>query len=255
VSGSHSRWSRYSSGPQSRWPAAARRAWAISYQGSRARASPGLGLAWPGPTAARAGASSRPGSGRIAALADPDLWLPPGMARAPPGLGGAPGTGGALGAAGRFRTCLRGKGAGGLLGACRAGPPTEPAAARPAAADPAEAGPGAAGPPAVGPPAVGPPAVGRASVGRGADCGSSGQGGPGRVAGHAGRPAGRPSAVRESAGSRSAGSRSAGNGTIVGGLNDGRAAAASIRRAAGGQPSSRRCRPLVAVGPVGRVAA
>ena len=279
MSGSHSRWMSCSSAPQSRRPAAARRAWAISYQGSRAWASADPGLA---PAAPRASASPRPaaplrasaslrpwavrpgvpwrccppsgpgasvraGSSRIAARPCPDRWLPPGMA-------GAPGT------AGRLRGVLRGKAA----GARRAVPAAGCAAAAgpvggcPAEGCPAEGCPAggcpAGGCPAGGCPAGGCPAAGPAAGGSSGHCRRcwSGQGGPDRRVGQAGGPAGG-----WSTGAGSAGRGMAGRGLAAGGLNaGGRATAAATRPTAGrtDQPSSRRCRPLGAAGPVGRCA-
>ena len=135
---------------------------------------------------------------------------------APPAV--APGTAGAPGMAGRLRTVLRGKEGGGWPGAGWVRP-----TAGFALAGFALAGAGSG--------------TGRCGCGW---AGSSGQGGPGRRPGHPGESAGRPPA---------------GGRSLAGGSSDGRATAASIRPASAGQPSSRRCLPLVATGPVGRGAA
>jgi hypothetical protein len=66
---------------------------------------------------------------------------------------------------------------------------------------------------------------------------------------------GSPLRGSQSAGAGSAGGRPVHGWLAADGLNDGRATVLSIRAAAGGQPSSRRCRPLAAAGPVGRGAA
>jgi hypothetical protein len=199
--------------------------------------------------------------------------------------GAAPGT------AGRLRTVRRGRGGGEPPEECRAGLAVRPAAAGPGPG-PGAARPGleAAGPAAG---ASGPVAAGPDGCGRDIWSGHGGRGRrDGHGAGPAGSPlpgsplpgtalpgsplpgsplpgsplpgsplpgsplCGSPLRGSQSAAAGAAGGRPASGWLAAGGFNDGRATALSIRAAAaGGQPSSRRCRPLAAAGPVGRGAA
>ena len=222
-------------------------------------------------------ASTRPcpslgaGARRIAALPWPDRRLPPGAVGAP-------------GAAGRLRGVLRGKAGGAPPGACCAGP----AVARPGACggggSPARAG-SAAGPatraghqelarlgarhsgvrhPGARHPGTGQPDAGQhaAREPETSQPDASHDAGGQRTAGHA-RPVSRAPVSRRRVDRGRVDRGRVDRGRVDrgrvnhGGLNVGRAAAASMWPVAetAGQPSSRRCLPLCAAGPLGRGAA